>query len=643
MGFGQLERWIAGAATAACLSLPARAESAADSMDELSYLVFPRSLGFDRPAFSTDPLRGTVTVTFKAMPKNFEALLAPQVATDRKRRFFKGFRPAMDGGRLVGLSVDVALPAFEIAVYKKASPSRWVMRIGAPRMAAEAGALPVPVLPYADLVDVDAAGRAELAAAERALEAGLAQGSNTSRIVTTADACGVFQALTGNPSIDPDVAAFATLRAADCAWGAEQFEEALALLGSKRFAATEVALRLAQARKDELTGASTGAPQPYGGPSGKPEDVAKGADTHPALAGTPATELHFRAARAYLASGNPAAALAQLDALALREPGNTAVQAVAARATLRRRVMEEAAVEGRWVDLAAQHRALTLPIEQRPVDLELLAARAHREIGLPLDAARIYLALVQGAAFAGTAVTEAEVMTALAETYLEANDTLRAEVAIRYLDERRAVRPSTLARLHSRLALAIGKARDLGTSTARMSPAPAETPALGSETDGDVSVLARATTVALEVEGVAAARRLLAPHAVTVSTMNSLSRIARDLAAAAQDCEALSVFAAPLELAPAEDLLLAGLCRLGRGELDEALVLVEAAQVYASDELASAENARLLEAVREQARFWLEAAPAPAPVTPVSAGHAASAAGHAALPNQHMKLASAGF
>ena len=124
------------------------------------------------------------------------------------------------------------------------------------------------------------------------------------------------------------------------------------------------------------------------------------------------------------------------------------------------------------------------------------------------------------------------------------------------------------------------------------------------------------------VEGVAAARRLLAPHAVTVSTMNSLSRIARDLAAAAQDCEALSVFAAPLELVPAEDLLLAGLCRLGRGELDEALVLVEAAQVYASDELASAENARLLEAVREQARFWLEAAPAPAPVTPVSAGPA---------------------
>ena len=572
-----------------------------DGYQEVSYLVFPKAQGFDRPVFESDLLAGTLTIRFPRLKPNWRGLLEPQLATERKRRFFRKVEPLVEGGKIVGIVVGMGVPAFDVATYPKTAPQRWILRVGEHRtIPASMGALAVPVVSYADLIEGDSEARHRLGAAERALAAG--QGGCTA----------IAELAAGTD----EVSAWAALRDADCHALAGDTVLALKALGRANGGPVGAAA-LATIRTAELDGSllsETANWTPF-------EAIRTGG---PTLSGTVADEAEYRRVRAHFWRGEYALALAALEAFTKVRPESPFAQNVALAPGLRRRVVLEAAAAERWLDAARAYVAAPVPAEpaHRRIELDLIGARALREIGLGKQASRVYLGLLQ-AAPAG--VDEATLMLELAETYTEDHDTARADVTLKYVEERFPNRRREATRLRGLLALAKGNVRAAAEAALALAPAPARRSAPLSEQAQaaeakSATLVARTAAQALAVEGVPAARAVVAPLAARAVAADLASEVARDLAAAAGDCEALLQFARPLELASGDDLLLGSACLLGNGRLDEALVLVSAAQVWAAADLARPEVAALLETVRAQATFWLEnhaeAAPPPATKNP---------------------------
>jgi hypothetical protein len=117
----------------------------------------------------------------------------------------------------------------------------------------------------------------------------------------------------------------------------------------------------------------------------------------------------------------------------------------------------------------------------------------------------------------------------------------------------------------------------------------------------DEMIIVDASTATLRTDGVNAARRLLK------DTRGVLAQeVARDLAMAAGDCDALVKRATPIEIATGDDLLWGAACLLGQGRLDEASVLLEAAQLWTTASVVDPDNAELIMSIEEHARWWLQ-------------------------------------
>lgn len=602
----------------------AAAESEVSQYTEMSYLVFPKAQGFDRPVFTSDVLAGTLTVRFKDLPAGWRGLLEAQLTNERKRQFFAGFQPLVEGGRTTGLIVDIGVPGFDVEAYPKSDPRRWVIRVGKHRaVPVGAGALAVPVVPYADLLDPDLEGRDDFAAAERALARG------------DANACERLEHLRTTGS--GELAAFAAIRHADCLAGKGDLIGAVATLAAIKGNRISAPATLARIRAAEFTGralSSRDALDAYVFPM-----------NDPSLAGAVADEAALRQVRVFFWRGDYGRALEALAAFAKARPESPYAPTPALEEGLRRRVVMDSAHAGQWLVAARAYVAGPPAREMSPARAlyDWVGARALREIGLPKEASRIYLGLLRSSggqmevAVGGpsgdanearpnrTGFTELEVLLALASTYAEDKDTTRADVTLRYVDEkwRDPTSRREVARLRAELALAKHNARAAVVAVEAMRPGAGERGAaaafgstedhasLGSAaTDGDRavrtdSVIARTAVAALDAEGVVAARRVLAPQTALARAQGLASEVARDLAAAAGDCDALLVRTSPIELATGDDLLLSSACLLSEGRVEEALVLVDAANVWAAGDLVRPDLDMLVSIVRAQAMWWL--------------------------------------
>ncbi|MBT9558292.1 MAG: hypothetical protein IV100_19825 [Myxococcales bacterium] len=615
---------------------------------ELSYLVFERSRGFVGPKAEVDDLAGTVTIRFDAIPETWRGFVEVQLASEKKQRFFKELEPLYErdetdverkasrrrttaGPKLVGIVAHLGPTGIDIDSYVKRSPQRWVLRVAARRtLPNDPALLQVPFAPYAELLDESEAGLPRLAAAERRLADGKVE-----------EACESFRALAASPMDESGEAGIAgnvrdlgALRYADCLslWGAD--DEAVTLLDQLAGAEASI-LALAGMRSAEYQGFVLGGD----GDGPRATDVlAVYERVITGFVGLVSDEARFRKGRVHYYRGEHANALATFEALNAERRESPLAATAELSSRLRTRLLYTEARAGRWLDAARVYMALPGRIGERDPRIDQVGARALREVGLWQRAARVYLALIgvasaaaktapdgsepRGVARGASAVlglspegplSEGALMLSLAETYSEGGDTHRAEVTLRYVDENFPKRRRDVKRIRAALAVEHRGDRGMATAVADMAPEDAKSPkkpvpqpleVVSQRAPGEIA--AKAAARALSTEGLPTARAFVEPHASTVSTADLASLIARDLAAAAGDCEALLTRCAALELTPAEDLLLTSSCLLDAGRGLEALVLVEAAQTYAWSELSDPALDELLSTVRTQARFWLD-------------------------------------
>ena len=167
-------------------------------------------------------------------------------------------------------------------------------------------------------------------------------------------------------------------------------------------------------------------------------------------------------------------------------------------------------------------------------------------------------------------VVETDTIVDLAASYIEAKDTHRALVTLDFITEQypSLLKKHSVRRLRSRLAkLKRQTRRQVAEAEALSKDAPLS--------QKDEMIIIDAAAATLNTDGVNAARTLLN------ETRGALAReVARDLAMAAGDCDSLVNQVTPIELASGDDLLWGAACLLGQGRLDEASVLLEAAQLW---------------------------------------------------------------
>ena len=637
--------------------LPAAREVPLSRFGEMAYLVFERSRGFVGPRAEVDDLAGTITIRFDAIPETWRGLVEVQLGSEKKQRFFREFEPLYEsddldvkkkatrqrsaaGPKLVGIVAHLGPTGIDIDSYVKRNPNRWVLRVADRRLLSNDPALlQVPFAPYTELLDEAEAGLPRLAAAERRLEDG-----------DVAVACAAFRLLaasamdeSGEAGVASNVRDLAAIRFADCLSLRGADGEAVVLLDQLAGAEASV-LALAGMRSAEYQGFVLGGTD--GGP--RPADVLAIYDSAiTSFVGLVSDEARFRKGRVHYYRGELAEALATFEKLKAERSESPLAETAELSKRLRTRLLFAEARAGRWLDAARVYMALPGRIGRRATRIDQVGARALREAGLWQRATRVYLALIQvasanatggattGAAGTGGetngvdgvaagawavlglasegALSEGALMLSLAETYAEGGDAHRAEVTLHYVDENFPRRRREVKRIRAALAVGHRGDRSMAKAVAEMAPLNAKAPkkapvqpleALSAPTPGEIA--AGAATRALTAEGIPTARAFVEPHASSVSTADLASLIARDLAAAAGDCEALLTRCASLELTPAEDLLLTSSCLLDIGRGLEALVLVEAAQAYAWSELADPALDELLTTVRTQARFWLD-------------------------------------
>jgi tetratricopeptide (TPR) repeat protein len=610
-------------------------------------LVFERSRGFVGPKAEVDDLAGTVTIRFDAIPETWRGFLEVQLASEKKQRFFKELEPLYErddsdaarkpnrrrttGPKLIGIVAHLGPTGIDVDSYVKRNPQRWVLRVASRRaLPNDPALLPIPFAPYAELLDDAEAGIDRLAAAERRLADGKVE-----------EACESFRALaasamdeSGEAGVAGNVRDLGALRFADCLslWGADG--EAVALLDQLAGAEASI-LALAGMRSAEFQGFVLGGD----GDGPRAAEVLGIYDRVIAgFVGLVSDEARFRKGRVHYYRGEHAQALATFEGLNAERRESPLAATAELSSRLRTRLLHTEARAGRWLEAARVYMALPGRIGERDPRIDQVGARALREVGLWQRAARVYLALIgvasaaaktaaAGSAAGGVAqgaaslfglspegpLSEGSLMLALAETYSDGGDTHRAEVTLRYVEENFPKRRRDVQRIRAALAVEHRGDRGMATAVADMAPADATSPKKPETQPLDVisqrepgEIAAKAAARALSTEGLPTARAFVEPHASTVSTADLASLIARDLAAAAGDCEALLTRCAALELTPAEDLLLTSSCLLDAGRGLEALVLVEAAQTYAWSELSDPALDELLSTVRTQARFWLD-------------------------------------
>ncbi len=575
----------------------------------VSYLVFHRSAGFERPTVTLDPVLATLTLRFKRLPAQWASLLELQLGNETKHRFFSGFEPLVEAGKTVGIVARLGVGTFSVQIYTKQAPVRWVLRVGerrTPPPDLEAGPLSVPVVPYADLIDDEAEGRAQLMGAERDLSTGkIDSGCGALEPLAVAflarparpAASGAAQALakalpasheTPDEAARREVETWATLRSADCLARNGNAAEALARL--ERVAQdgrVPGATVLARLRSDAVSGNALGA----GFDAALYRQVADN-ELH---GGSVSDEARYRLARVHLLRSEAHAAVAALESLARARPESPFLHGSTLLNVLRWRAVRDGGHSGRW-DLAATTFA-DIPAEVSPLtpywlDTQQLGALAFRHVGLPRRAVPVYMTLLACAGETvdvkrcprlGKAAADANrpradelaVLEALTETYLEAEDGYRARQTLDWLDEKRPelrTAPAHL-RLRERAERLRGNAKGSNAAVSTLAASGA-----GQVDVESATTLTAAAARALETEGLTSARALLdvAGGAVATAVMRA------DLAFAAGDCAALARAAEPLALAPGETLLYSGACLLREGRAVEAAVYFEAARVYAA-------------------------------------------------------------
>ena len=110
--------------------------------------------------------------------------------------------PIVEDGKTVGIRIVMGVGLFSADYYVKQKPKRWVLRVGEHRLPPMGqGPLAVPVVPYSEVIDVDAPERNAFAQAERALALG------------QPDGCPTFTRLRRTKH---ELGEWATLREADC-------------------------------------------------------------------------------------------------------------------------------------------------------------------------------------------------------------------------------------------------------------------------------------------------------------------------------------------------------------------------------------------------------------------------------------------
>lgn len=585
---------IAACAVATLTGSPALADDAARNANngaltqfkEVSYLVFHRSAGFDRPEIMADVLDGTVTMRFRRMPANWQNILAPQVQSARKRRFFRTMQPIVEGGKLVGLKVRIGVGAFGVRGYVKNRPRRWVLRIGELRRPPFGrGRTGVPVVPYADLIEEEAEGRSRFVSAEL----GFARGEFKVP-------CLAFHELRADGG---ELASWAALREADCLLEVGEHAAARDILGDVVKAGhTPGAMILARIRIAEADGTVLS--------KRFERALFTAARDIGSFVGTVADEIAYREARAMLFRGQAHEAFRVLERLHRDRPRSAFFADRQLLHTLRWRAVRDSAQEGRWLECARAY--LEIPPTQPDVPnwtaIHGYGAEALREIGLPKRASQVYLHIMRKP---GAVIDEVATILNLAETYREAGDDYRARITIRYLIERfpKMASDRRVVRLRGRLAMARGNAPATGEATDMMAKLLGRGGRSAPRADAtDTRFVVEGAISALKSEGLVAARRPLTRMTGKYRAQGLPFEVSRDLAFAARDCDALSRMAAPLELADGQTLLWAGVCLMGEHRMGEASVLFEAARVYASAELAAPAMDPVLQMVRESADWW---------------------------------------
>lgn len=561
----------------AALTLDAQTAQAEDldEYKEVSYLVFKRSQGFDRPEFKADRLDGTVTVRFAKLPEAWHAMLHPQTLSERKRRFFSRMTPLVENGKLAGIRVWIGVGSFRIKTYAKRGPTRWVLRVGELRTPPfDPGPEGVPVVPYSDLVDEEVEGRAAFASAEHSLSQG-----------RLGSACQVFQALRNGHK---ELRSWAGLREADCLLAEGRHALALDLLKSVVSAGhTPAAISLARIRIDEASGKVLG-PR-------FDRSIYRVDSSTLSYMGTVADEIGYREARALLFRREAHLALDAMEVLLADRPRSPFFQDRRFVHALRWRAVRDAAADREWLLTSRTYLSIPPSPITMPhwVEIHEIGAHALREVGLPMRAVQVYLHLLRTD---GIDLSEKATILQLAEAYYEAGDAYRARITLKYLVERfpRMTRHPKVVRIRGRLALDRGDDAEAGRQAAAMLKAQ---PA-ANDTD-DARFVASAAARALETEGLPSARE-------TLSTLPGplVSAMRIELAMAAGDCAQLTEHLGPLPLADAEELLWSGACLMTQRRHTEALIYLEAARVYAGAELMLPELEPILEAVLASARWW---------------------------------------
>jgi len=259
------------------------------------------------------------------------------------------------------------------------------------------------------------------------------------------------------------------------------------------------------------------------------------------------------------------------------------------------RAIRDAAWDKDWLEVSRIY--LSLPQLDKTAahwfDIQNIGANALRRVGASTQAVPIYMQLLKSR---HPEVVETETIVELAACYIEAKDTHRALVTLDFISEQypRLLRKHAVRRLRSRLAkLKRETRRQVAEAEALSNDAPLS--------DDDEMIIVDAAAASLNTDGVNSARALLR------NTRGALAQeVARDLAMAAGDCDSLVSRATPIELASGDDLLWGAACLLGQGRLDEASVLLEAAQLWTTASVVDPENAELIMSIEEHARWWLQ-------------------------------------
>ncbi len=565
--------------TLTLLARPATAQEAADDaidqLSEVTYLVFNRKQGFDRPSWETDLLEGTIEVRFRRVPANWRGILHPQLLSERKRRFFRGMDPIVENDRLVGIQIRVGMGAFAVRTYVKRRPYRWVMRIGELRRPPFEGPTAVPIIPYSDLVEDDTEGRDRFAAAEH----DLIQGDRTAACRTITELRGVTE--------DDSMHSWLGLREADCLIPLENFAAAEAILSAiLETGHTPGAIHLARLRLLEISGRVLH------------HFDADAYDVDPrvvSMMGTVADEIAFREARARLFTRDIEGALEIMESLHDRRSRSPIFEDRRLLEGLRWRAVWDAHMDQDW--LRASRIYLSIPAGRPAMPnwlrMHQLGADALREVGLSRRATRVYLTLLRTP---GADVDEVATMVELAETYLEAGDVYRSAITVKYIEEKKPkmARHPTVLRLRGRIA----QTQDALPEVAAAAEAMASAEPAPSMKDG-VFVLSAAAD-AMDAGEVTIARTIVAE-----SSHPDALELRRQLDMAAGDCDAVVASMAPLHLEDVDTLVWVGACLMGEHRAPEAKVFIESARVYAGAQLLTPELDPLMDLLAASSEWFV--------------------------------------